>query len=81
GRQLVDSLTDQDYDDPTRIVPWLATSWTIGDEGRTYVFRLRDDVTFSDGAKFDAQVVKDNFEALAKIPGAAGAAYFRDLKA
>ncbi|MGQ3029974.1 MAG: ABC transporter substrate-binding protein [Ferrovibrionaceae bacterium] len=81
GRQLVDSLTDQDYDDPTRIVPWLATSWTVGDEGRTYVFRLRDDVTFSDGSKFDAQVVKDNFETLSRIPGAAGAAYFRGLKA
>jgi len=81
GRQLVDSLTDQAYDDPTRIVPWLATSWTVGDQGRTYVFRLRGDVTFSDGTKLDAQVVKDNFEALAKIPGAAGAAYFRGLKA
>lgn len=81
GRQLVDSLTDQSYDDPTLIVPWLAESWTISPDARTYVFKLRRGVTFSDGAALDAQVVKSNFEALAKIPGAAGAAYFRGLRA
>ncbi|TPK40858.1 hypothetical protein FJ942_11160 [Mesorhizobium sp. B2-4-2] len=27
--QLVDSLTDQSYGEPTKIVPWLAKSWEI----------------------------------------------------
>lgn len=34
------------------------------EDGKTYTFKLRDDVTFSDGTKFDANVVKANFDAL-----------------
>jgi peptide/nickel transport system substrate-binding protein len=79
GRQLVDSLTDQSYDDPTKIVPWLAASWEINKDASSYVFHLRKDVTFSDGQPFNAQVVKDNFEALLKIPGAAGASYLKGI--
>ncbi|MCB4770449.1 ABC transporter substrate-binding protein [Ancylobacter sp. Lp-2] len=75
GRQIVDSLTDQGLEDASKIVPWLAKSWEINADATRYVFHLRDDVTFSDGAKLNANVVKDNFEALAKIPGAAGAEY------
>ncbi|BCP55547.1 peptide ABC transporter permease [Kaistia sp. 32K] len=79
GRQLVDSLTDQSYSDPTKIVPWLAKSWEISDDATTYVFHLRDDVTFSDGSKFDADIVKRNIETLSKIPGATGAAALRGI--
>ncbi|GAA5071974.1 peptide/nickel transport system substrate-binding protein [Thermocatellispora tengchongensis] len=42
--------------------PWLATSWEVSDDGRTYTLRLRDDVTFHDGTKFDAAAVKANLE-------------------
>ncbi len=68
GRQLVDSLTEQSYDRPTEIVPWLATSWDVNQDATRYTFRLRPDVTFSDGSKLDAALVKDNFDRLAKIP-------------
>ncbi|MFI3245581.1 MAG: nickel ABC transporter substrate-binding protein [Ferrimonas sp.] len=44
--------------------PWLATSWSTSEDGKTYTFKLRDDVIFSDGTKFDANVVKANFDAL-----------------
>ena len=44
--------------------PWLAKNWTVSEDGTTYEFDLRDDVTFSDGTKFDATVVKKNFDAL-----------------
>ncbi|MGF1773797.1 nickel ABC transporter substrate-binding protein [Vibrio wakamikoensis] len=44
--------------------PWLATSWSTSEDGKIYTFKLRDDVTFSDGTKFDASVVKANFDAL-----------------
>ena len=33
-------------------------------DGTTYTFDLRDDVSFTDGTKFDASVVKKNFDAL-----------------
>ena len=38
-------------------VPWLATGYKISDDGKTYTFTLRDDVSFSDGEKFDAAAV------------------------
>ncbi len=79
GRQLVDSLTDQSYAEPTKIVPWLAKSWEISDDARTFTFTLRDDVTFSDGSPLDSAVVKRNFEVLATFPGAAGGAYLKGI--
>lgn len=42
--------------------PWLATAWTISDDGMAYTFTLRDDVSFSDGTPFDASAVKANFD-------------------
>ena len=45
-------------------VPWLATGYKISEDGKTYTFALRDDVTFSDGEKFDAAAVVLN---LAKL--------------
>jgi peptide/nickel transport system substrate-binding protein len=44
------------------VEPALATSWTISPDGKTYTFKLRDDVLFHDGSKFDAEAVKFNFD-------------------
>ena len=46
----------------TRIIPDLATSWTISPDGKTYTFYLRRGVKFHDGTAFNAQAVKINFE-------------------
>jgi peptide/nickel transport system substrate-binding protein len=43
-------------------IPWLATSWDISEDGKTYTFKLRDDVTFHDGTPFNAEAVKFNFD-------------------
>ncbi|MEM1075148.1 MAG: ABC transporter substrate-binding protein [Pseudomonadota bacterium] len=40
------------------IVPGLAKSWEISDDGLTYTFTLRDGVTFHDGTTMDAEDVK-----------------------
>ncbi|MEV0620126.1 ABC transporter substrate-binding protein [Nonomuraea sp. NPDC050404] len=48
--------------------PWLARSWEVSEDGRTYTLHLRDDVTFHDGAKFDAASVKANLEQFL-VPG------------
>lgn len=45
----------------TDIEPALAKSWEIPDS-KTYVFELRDDVTFHDGTPFYADCVKYSFE-------------------
>lgn len=60
GRLLYDNLVYLDaVGEPT---PWLAKSWEISPDGLTYTFHLRDDVTFSDGAKFNAEAVLVNLE-------------------
>ncbi|QOV11230.1 nickel ABC transporter substrate-binding protein [Viridibacillus arvi] len=46
------------------IQPWLAESWDISKDGKEYVFQLRKDVEFSDGSKFNAAIVKKNFDTI-----------------
>ena len=42
-------------------VPWLAESYQASEDGKTFRFTLRRDVTFSNGEKFDANAVAENF--------------------
>lgn len=60
-RTLTDSLVDQDPK-TGKIVPWIATKWTVSPDARTYVFTLRKGGTFSDGTPIDAAAVKANFD-------------------
>jgi len=60
GRLLFDNLVY--LDDQGRPTPWLAKSWDISADGKTYTFHLRDDVTFSDGSKLDAETIRINLE-------------------
>ncbi|ADO48871.1 nickel ABC transporter substrate-binding protein [[Enterobacter] lignolyticus] len=46
------------------VKPWLAKSWTHSADGKTWVFTLRDDVTFSNGEPFDARAAAENFRAV-----------------
>lgn len=60
ARLLLDSLVY--LDEQGEVQPWLAKSWTISPDGKTYTFKLRDDVSFSDGAKFNAEAVRVNLD-------------------
>jgi peptide/nickel transport system substrate-binding protein len=79
---FTDSLT---YQDPAtgKIIPHLATSWTISPDGKTYTFKLRTDVTFSNGTAFNAAAVVANVNgwlATKKaVPGAYGDSYITNL--
>ncbi|HOW44014.1 MAG TPA: ABC transporter substrate-binding protein [Candidatus Aminicenantes bacterium] len=46
----------------TAIEPCLATSWEIGDNGRSWRFSLRRGVRFHDGTPFDARAVVHSFQ-------------------
>ncbi|MFB9309715.1 peptide/nickel transport system substrate-binding protein [Agromyces hippuratus] len=58
--QFLESLVSRDASG--EIIPWLAESWTVADDGLTWEFTLRDDVAFTDGTPFDAAAVKANVE-------------------
>lgn len=59
--QIFDPLVVRDAKDGT-IKPWLATSWTVSPDGKSYTFRLRPGVRFQDGTPLDAAAVKYNFD-------------------
>lgn len=81
GRQLTDSLTDQDPKTGA-ITPWLATSWEVSPDARSFTFHLRDGATFSDGSTVDAEAVKANFEGIIKLGAKAplGSGYLAGTK-
>ncbi|MCA0204617.1 ABC transporter substrate-binding protein [Pararhodobacter sp.] len=63
--QAIDSVVYSNiYEGLTRfmsdgsVVPGLAESWDISEDGLTYTFHLRDGVTFHDGTTMDAEDVK-----------------------
>jgi peptide/nickel transport system substrate-binding protein len=55
------------------ILPWLAESWEISEDGTSYTFVLRQDVTFQDGTPFNAEAVKWNFDRIVDPDFTAGA--------
>ncbi len=66
-------------------IPYLAKSWTISEDGRTYTFKLRDDVSFCSGKKFTAEDVIYTFKRLKdpaiKAPYAWRAGDIKELRA
>jgi peptide/nickel transport system substrate-binding protein len=44
------------------LVPGLASSWDISDDGKDYTFHLREGINFHDGTPFNAEAVKYNFD-------------------
>lgn len=81
GRQLVDSLTDQNPETGA-IAPWLAERWEISADSRQFTFHLRAGVTFSDGSPVDAEAVKANFEGIVGLGARAilGSTYLAGLE-
>ncbi len=60
-RSIYDTLVYRDAD-TLEFVPGLAERWEVSDDGLTYTFYLRDDVTFHDGTPFNADAVRVNIE-------------------
>lgn len=73
GRQLTDSLLDQDPE-TGEIVPWLAEEYEVSDDLTAYSFTLRDGVTFSDGTPLTSEVVAANLDAIVALGASASLA-------
>jgi peptide/nickel transport system substrate-binding protein len=61
GRRIVETLVTFP-DESTQIVPGLAESWTVSKDGLRYTFKLRQGISFHDGAPLDAEAVKFSIE-------------------
>ncbi len=51
------------------IEPYLATSWEISEDGLTYTYKLRDDVTFASGRPVTSEDVKYSWERVLTMNG------------
>jgi peptide/nickel transport system substrate-binding protein len=71
GLELVNNtyegLVHYGYGSSTKIEPWLATSWTVTNNDKTYTFQLRPGVVFHDGTPFNAAAMKASIERRIKM--------------
>jgi peptide/nickel transport system substrate-binding protein len=60
---------------PPKLVPWLASSHTVSDDGLTWTFKIRDGVKFHDGSPLTAEDVVWSFQRLLNIKKGAASAF------
>lgn len=70
-----------DVDDKGNIIPSLAQSWESGDNGKTWVFVLRDGVTFHDGTPMTAKEVVNSLNMTLGKPTALESAKIKQITA
>ena len=77
SENVYETLFTHPYDsaDNTKLIPLLAESVDISDDGLNYTFSLRSGVKFHDGTFFDAEAVKYNIERLMAIFDTSGPAW------
>ncbi|GEP59597.1 ABC transporter substrate-binding protein [Reyranella soli] len=60
------------------VVPWIAKSWDVSDDRKTYTFHLRDDVLFHDGKPVEADDIAFSMRRVLTLPGLVGG-YLRNV--
>jgi peptide/nickel transport system substrate-binding protein len=70
GRIVFASFCDKlfDIDEKLNVVPQLALSYTMGDDGKEVVIKLRPNVKFNDGEPFDAEAAKFSLDRHITLP-------------
>lgn len=63
------------YDKNGDITGVLAENWQLSEDGKTYTFKLRQNVKFSDGTEMKADAVKASFDAAPVVLGAYNGSY------
>ena len=62
-----DMLVRLDANDTTKVIGGLAESWTVSDDGLTYTFKLKPNLTFASGNPITAEDVAWSFERAVKL--------------
>ncbi len=71
-----------EFDENYELVPLLAKSWTMSDDGISYTFELREGIFFTDGEPFNAEAVYANWQRALANPSmrvATQVAYWEDV--
>lgn len=50
------------FDGKMAVRPWLAESWKVSDDRLSWTFKIKDNITFSNGNKLTAEAVKKSLE-------------------
>ena len=67
-------------DNPPKMTPWLAESFTASEDGLTWEFKLRSGLKFHDGSDLTAEDVVYSFQRVLKLGRAPAAAFLPILK-
>ncbi len=65
--QVYDRLIGYDVSDVSQILPGVAESWTVSDDGRTFTFKIRDDITFHSGNRLTAADAAFSLQRVVKL--------------
>lgn len=68
-KAMYDQLTGLDEEDPSLIVPSLAESWDISEDGLVYTFSIRSGVKFTSGNDLTAEDVEFSLNRLKNLMG------------
>lgn len=69
---IYDPLLFPDPDPKKKLQPWIADSWSVSPDGKTYTFKLKRGVKFHDGLEISAEDVAFSMERLVTTGGPVG---------
>lgn len=67
NNNLYDTIIELDPAKPGELVPGLAESWAVADDGVTYTFKIKSGITFSSGNPVTAEDVAGSFRRVVKL--------------
>jgi peptide/nickel transport system substrate-binding protein len=79
GLNVYDILIFPDPDPKKKLKPWIANSWTVSPDGKTYSFQLKKGLKFHDGSEITAEDVAFSMERLVTMAGPI-ATVFKEIK-